>query len=397
MINLAVKEISHTWFRYFLTAFGLGLLIGVTLTMAGLVRGVLDDAIALARGTHADIWVVQDKTQGPYAEASTLYDDFGRSIAGLPGVAEVGNITYLTVQARHGDKDVRVFIAGFEPGRIGEPPYLVAGRPIMKNHYEAIADVKAGFKVGDKIGIRRDEYTVVGLTEHMVSSGGDPVVFITLKDAQIAQFQKDNTSVYNDRNRLAANPKLNRPGSPGALEAVIENQQQNNKVNAVLVRVAPGYDPAAVADYIKRWKYVEAYTYDQEKGILQTKVVANALRQLGFFMAILAVVSTGIITLIIYTMTLGKIREIAVLKLIGAKNSTIAGMILQEALGLGIIGFIIGKAASTLWAPAFPRHLEFLPQDTVAAFALTVAICVLGSLVGIRAALKVQPASAIGG
>jgi putative ABC transport system permease protein len=72
-------------------------------------------------------------------------------------------------------------------------------------------------------------------------------------------------------------------------------------------------------------------------------------------------------------------------------------MILQEALGLGIIGFIIGKAASTLWAPAFPRHLEFLPQDTVAAFALTVAICVLGSLVGIRAALKVQPASAIGG
>lgn len=397
MINLAVKEISHTWGRYFLTAFGLGLLIGVTLTMAGLVRGVLDDAIALARGTHADLWVVQNQTQGPYAEASTLYDDFGRSLAGLPGVAEVGNITYLTVQARYGDKDVRVFITGFEPGHIGEPPYLVAGRPIMKDHYEAIADVKAGFKVGDKIGIRRDEYTIVGLTEHMVSSGGDPVVFITLKDAQIAQFQKDNTSIYNDRNRLAANPKLNRPGVPGLLESVIENQQQNNKVNAVLVRVTPGYDPAAVADNIRRWKYVEAYTYDQEKRILQTKVVANALRQLGFFMAILAVVSTGIITLIIYTMTMSKIREIAVLKLVGAKNRTIAGMILQEALGLGLIGFTIGKISSTLWAPIFPRHLEFLPLDTAVAFGITMVICVLASLVGIRAALKVQPASAIGG
>ena len=26
MINLAVREVTHTWFRYFLTAFGLGLL-----------------------------------------------------------------------------------------------------------------------------------------------------------------------------------------------------------------------------------------------------------------------------------------------------------------------------------------------------------------------------------
>ena len=36
MINLAVKEISHSWVRYVLTAAGLGLLIGVTLTMTGL-------------------------------------------------------------------------------------------------------------------------------------------------------------------------------------------------------------------------------------------------------------------------------------------------------------------------------------------------------------------------
>ena len=54
-------------------------------------------------------------------------------------------------------------------------------------------------------------------------------------------------------------------------------------------------------------------------------------RQLGMFMVILAIVSTAIIGLIIYTMTLGKIKEIAVLKLIGAKNKVIAGMILQEA------------------------------------------------------------------
>ena len=83
------------------------------------------------------------------------------------------------------------------------------------------------------------------------------MVFITMQDAQIAQFQKDNTSLYNDRNRLAANPKLNRPGALGILEAVTESQQLNNKVNAVLVRVTPGFDPNGVADTIRRWKHLE--------------------------------------------------------------------------------------------------------------------------------------------
>ena len=80
MINLAVKEISHSWVRYVLTAAGLGLLIRVTLTMTGLVRGMMDDALSLARGTYAGLWVVQDDTVGPYAETSTLYDDVARSI-----------------------------------------------------------------------------------------------------------------------------------------------------------------------------------------------------------------------------------------------------------------------------------------------------------------------------
>ncbi|MGL6014854.1 MAG: ABC transporter permease, partial [Selenomonadaceae bacterium] len=313
------------------------------------------------------------------------------------GVAEVSNVAYLTLQARYGNTDVRVLVAGFNHNRPGEPPYLIAGRPITKDHYEAIADIKTGFKVGDKLGIRRDEYTVVGLTNRMVSSGGDPVVFITMQDAQIVQFQKDNPSIYNDRKRLAANPQVNRPGAPGLLQSVTTWQQSNNKVNAVLVRIAPGYDASSVADTIQRWKHFKVYTYEQMTKILQEKVIANALRQLGLFMLILAIVSTAIIALIIYTMTMSKIKEIAVLKLIGAKNSTIAGMILQEAWGLGIIGFIVGKISATLWAPLFPKHIEFIFTDTIIAFFFTLFICTLASIIGIRAALKVQPASAMGG
>ena len=397
MINLAGKEIAHGWIRYVLTGFGLGLLIGVTMIMTGLVRGMMDDALSLARGTYADLWVVQDDTVGPYAETSTLYDDVARSIAGLPGVKEASNVAYLTVQVKHSGKDVRTLVAGFEHDKPGEPPFLVEGRPISRSRYEAIADTKTGFKVGDKIQIRRNEYTVVGLTSRMVSSGGDPVVFIAMQDAQEVQFQKDNTSIYNDRNRLEANPQINRPGIPGLLEAVNESQQSNHKVNAVLVRLQDGYDPEIVAETIRRWKHFEVYTYDQMEQILLEKVISNALRQLGMFMIILAIVSTAIIALIIYTMTMGKIKEIAVLKLIGAENRVIAGMILQQAWGLGLIGFVVGKITATLLAPLFPKHIEFLVFDSGAIFVITIIICTLASLIGIRAALKVEPASAIGG
>jgi putative ABC transport system permease protein len=397
MINLAGRDIANHFGRYLLTGLGLGLLIGVTLTMAGVYRGMVDDGKALIAASGADIWVVQQNTLGPYAESSTLHDDVYRSIAGLPGVAEAVNVTYLTMQVRRGNQDVRVMISGVTAGRLGAPGHLVAGRPITRSHYEAVADVKTGFQVGERIRIRRNDYTVVGLTKRMVSSGGDPMVFIPLRDAQEAQFLKDNDAIQNDRKRLAANPQLNRPGIPGLLEAVEANQFSNHNVNAVLVRVKEGWDAAAVADGIKRWKRLQAYTRADMEEILIAKMIAVSSRQIAMFLVILAIVSAAIVALIIYTMTMGKIKEIAVLKLIGTRNRTIAGMILQEALGLGLIGFVIGKVAATFWAPAFPKYVLLESGDAGRAFVLTMVICTLASIMGIRAALRVDPASAIGG
>ena len=47
MISLAGRDIAHSWGKFALTGLGLGLLIGVTLTMAGVYRGMVDDAQAL--------------------------------------------------------------------------------------------------------------------------------------------------------------------------------------------------------------------------------------------------------------------------------------------------------------------------------------------------------------
>ena len=397
MISLAGRDILHGWGKFALTGLGLGLLIGVTLSMAGIYRGMVDDAQALLSNSGADLWVVQKDTQGPYAEASSLKDDVVRSVRGMPGVGQAANVTYLTQQVQKaGGDEVRVMVVGIEPSQPGEPGYLLAGRQLTRDHYEAVVDIKTGFQLGEEMQVRRHSYKVVGITQRMVSSGGDPMVFIPLKDAQEAQFLKDNDTLVNDRTRTASNPAFNRPGVPGLLEAVQALQTNSHNVNAVLVQLQPGWQPERVAEPLRRWKHVQVFTRVEMEQILVAKLIANSARQIGMFLAILSVVSAAIVAFIIYTMTLGKIREIAVLKLIGTRNRTIASMILQQALGLGVIGFIVGKVAATLWAPAFPKYVLLETGDAVRGFVVVMLICALASTLAIRMALRVDPGAAIG-
>ncbi len=400
MISLAGRDILHAWGKFIFTGIGLGLLIGVTLTMAGVYRGMVDDGKVLLDNSGANLWVVQKDTLGPYAESSSIPDDLWRSIRTLPGVAEAANVTYLTMQVGRGEKDVRAMVVGIaagEPGTSGWPPQLVAGRQITRGHYEAVADIATGFRLGDEVKIRRNHYTVVGLTRRMVSSSGDPMVFIPLKDAQEAQFLKDNDAILMQRRRTEANPAFNRPGVPGLLDAVIASQTSNNSVNAVLVRIQSEYSPQEVAEPIRRWKRLTVYDRTQMEEILVGKLIATSAKQIAMFLVILAVVSAAIVAFIIYTLTMDKIREIAVLKLIGTRNRTISGMILQQALVLGVIGFVVGKITATFAAPLFPKYVLLMPIDSILGFFAVMVICVLASVVAIRMALKVDPAEAIGG
>ena len=91
-------------------------------------------------------------------------------------------------------------------------------------------------------------------------------------------------------------------------------------------------------DTLSKWPDITLYTQQQQRDLLIAGPWTNPARQLGLFSVLLLVVSTIIIGLIIYTLTLDKIREIALLKLIGARNRIIVGLIFQQALMMGLIG-----------------------------------------------------------
>jgi putative ABC transport system permease protein len=377
-MNLAYRDIRHNLFRFLLTCVGLGLLLGVVLAMIGIYRGLVVDALTIARAPAVDLWVVEANTRGPFAEASRIPGDIREAVSRIAGVVSAGSITYQTVETEHRGDKLRLYVIGYEPTRPGGPPEIIEGRTIGRSHYEMVADRSSGLILGDRIGLGRNVFSVVGLTRHQVNSGGDPAVYITLPDAQKLQF---------DLAPAAARVQLAR-GAGGT---------SRDTVNAVVARLQPNSSPDAVAETVRRWKHLAAITQEAQELILTRSLVDRARRQIGLFTSLLLVVSAVIIALIIYTMTMEKLKQIATLKLIGAPDRTIVGMIVQQAMALGLIGFAIGATLIVVIKDYFPRRVVLEPDNVLVLGLIVFTVCLVSSGLGVRAALRVDPATALGG
>ncbi len=378
MINLAQRDIAHSLGKFVTTALGVGMLIGVVLVMIGIYRGMVHDAMIVPNNIAPDLWVVQKDTLGPFAESSRLHEDLKYSLKGFAGVKEVHPLTFQSLQMPKGDKPIRVYALGYESLSSFKPFTLTQGTAIKVRSREIIVDTKTGFILGDKITLGRNIYTVVGLTHKAVSSGGDPMVYLDLHEAQELQFLFSNEQIRNDRVR----------GAQSTATAT---------VNAFALTLSPGFDSKTVAQEIHRWKHQEVYTQQEQSDILTKNLIERSAKQIGMFTMILLIVSSVIISLIIYTMTMGKIKEIAILKLIGASNFLITKMIAQQSLLMGIIAFAGGAIFANASANHFPKTVILIPSDELKLFLVVIIISILASIGGIRSALRIDPASAIGG
>jgi putative ABC transport system permease protein len=118
---------------------------------------------------------------------------------------------------------------------------------------------------------------------------------------------------------------------------------------------------------------------------------------LGLFRTLLLIVSIVIIALIVYVLTIEKIRSIATLKLIGAPNALIVRLIMTQSLLLTLASFALAYVLRELIAPGFPRTLAFLPAETGVTFAVMLAGGVIASLMAVWNALRTPAQLALGG
>jgi putative ABC transport system permease protein len=377
-MNLAFRDIRYKLGRFVLTCLGLSLLLGVVVSMAGIYRGQTADALALLNATSADIWVVEAGSNGPFAEASRVPGDTREIVARMYGVESAGSMTLQTVQINHGGKRMRLQVVGYELLQPGGPESLFEGRAITSSHNEIVADRQTGLRIGEELALGRHRYTVVGLTKGVVTLSGDSVLYMALKEAQQLQFE-------------IAPPAARREAARGA------QRTNTDLVNAVVARISPNVPAGLIARDIARWKHLSVLTAIDQQALLTRTVIERASRQLGLFMSILTLVSAVIIALIVYTLTLDKTRDIATLKMIGAPDRTIIGLIVQQALLMGVAGFVVGTGLVYTFQNVFPRRIEMLPADIGFLFVVVIFVCLAASALGIRVAVKVDPSTALAG
>lgn len=377
-MNLAYRDIRHNAGRFVLTCVGLGMLLGVVLAMIGIYRGMVVDALTLVRAPQADLWIVEADRRGPFAESSRIPGDTREAIERVHGVTAAGSVTYQSVDIVRAGGRLRFQIIGYEPGRPGGPATLLTGRALARSHFEMIADRSTGLMPGDTLMVGRNRFSIVGVTAGQVTSSGDPVAYVSLLDSQELQFELAPA---------ASRIETARGVSGGGKDTV----------NAVVARLIDNVRPEDVAQSVRRWKHLTALTQAEQETILTGSVVQRARQQIGLFTSILLAVSAVIIALIIYTMTMDKIREIATLKLIGAPDRTIIGMIVQQAVALGLSGFLLGVALISSVKDYFPRRVVLQPEDGIVLAAIVLVVCLIASGLGVRLALSVDPAKALGG
>lgn len=381
MIYLAKEDIKHTLGKFIVTAMGVGMLLGIVLIMIGVYRGMIADAQVILDDLDVDLWVVQENTLGPFAEASRIHEDLKDTLKGYQAIDKAEALTFQSLQVPKGSKQISVMAIGYDIyGAINpiNPQRLVAGRVLQNDHFEIVVGDKTGFELGDTIPLGRDIYTVVGITHGTVASNGDPLVYLSLKDAQTLQFTYTNKRIQTDRARGIIN-------------------KDAHIVNTIVATLHPTYNIEQTAADLRAWMYKSVYTREQQTDVLTRYVVEKASKQIGLFTVILVGVSTIIIALIIYTMTLEKIKEISIMKLIGLPNFTIVKMIVEETLILGILAFIFGTIFSHLIYTKFPKNVVLIPSDVLMLLVIVVIASIAASFIGVKKVVSADPTAAIGG
>jgi putative ABC transport system permease protein len=402
-MNLALKDIRHNLGRFALTTVGVGLLLMVVMGMGGIYRGVIEDATLLIDRVGADLWVVQRSTRGPFAEISRVPPTLVHRVQTVPGVRLAREFVFHTIQRERAGRPLRIAVLGLSwPVDKGEWLPLTAGRHLSQNHFEMIADESLGITVGSQIELGKETYNVVGTTKNLISSNGDGIAFVTVRDAQAIQFDVPGEAVRLERaareirgaefEAAMKQPALvDNAGRPtGDLPAVARPQ-----LSAVMVTLGRGVIAEDVEKIIRGWSDASVYTQDAQRELLLRGSVEKIKKQIGLFRVLLTIIAAIIMALILYTLTLDKIHTIALLKLIGAPSTVILGLILQQAVLLGGIGFGIAYLLGQQVFPLFPRRVIITDGDVLQLALIVFGISVASSILGIWKAMRVSPNEAL--
>jgi putative ABC transport system permease protein len=363
-VPLARRALFQDRRRAALAAGGVAAALLLVLMLQGIFDGAMHQVTAYLRANPADVIVSQRDVRTMHMSASALDPATVQSVAAVDGVAWAEGIRYTTTFLVGGDGNQQLsYIIGYDTttGR-GGPQHLTRGRAPGADEIvvEQVAADRLGLHVGDTVSVFGDPFRVSGLFR-----GGTSVVnsiaFITTGDfaarrgpavAYILVGAKPGVSASELQRRLAA----------ALPDLTVQTRSQFASEEAALVR-------------------------DMSADLMRIMSIIGLL------------IALAVIGLTLFTLTLSKLREQAIVKALGGRTRRLAAVVLaQAAWSVGIAVITATTLAVALGAvvervnPAITIVIEPGSVERVALAALVIGA--IGAVIPLRRVVAVDPASA---
>jgi putative ABC transport system permease protein len=332
--------------------------------------GLLTLMSALVDNSGADIWILSQNSNNTSTagDVPTRYVD---RLAGLDDIEWAQPVIYSAAQLKlpNGSSQAVSIVGVTRPALAGGPWRFTSGGNDVLLEYDGATVDKLDLpdlgnpQVGQIVEVNGKRTRIAGYTEGS-RSFGPPVMFVNSTKA------REITGIATDR------------------------------TTNILVKVKPGVGVRrAQAEIRELLPKTTVLTAPQLAWNIRIYNFTNTGigSSFGFSTIIGILVGVVIITLTMYTNVLNRQRDFAVLRALGARQRDVFAIILFQALTIGSIGLLIGffLLAGFLFGVKGSRLPANLPLWLPPAHALfTFLLCFLGSVLALRRALKIEPASA---
>lgn len=370
MFHIALRMLFGDRTKYITLVLGLAFAALLMNQQGAIFLGLLRQATGpLQNVTQNDLWVADPDT--PWiAEFRALPDQKLARVRSVPGVAWAEPFfNGIAVCELDSGTFKRVQIVGISRSTLaGGPPEMIEGNiedlwipdaiVVERKSLERLG----GAKVGDVLKINDRRAVIVGVCKARLGFEGNAVIYTTF----------DNATRFTPVGR--------------------------ERISYILVKVKDGFDKLAVRDAISALGDVQAFTTQEFTDRSKQFIVVATGIGINFAVTILLGLVVGLLlsASIFYQFTVENLRHFAVLKAMGTRTPTLLGMILLQALVVGVIGFGIGVGAAGLFAILSMKaeselQVQFPWQLLVGSFVATLATIMLASLISVRRVITVSP------
>lgn len=350
------------------------LIVFLELVLSALADGLYYGASGAIRTSGADLYVFSKDGRKDLTR-STLKQSDAALVAGVPGVAHIGEVGILqgTGRGPRGVLDLAVF--GYLPGRPGGPAKAESGRvPRTGENGVAVGDVSLkdkGVHIGDRI-------TVSGTSVALLIVGFTSDSRYELQPTLWASVSTWQTI------RSQARPELS--GQKGIVQSFV-------------VTLARGASPASVAAAIDAASSGATQTITRGATVLALPGVAQQRTTFTQIVDTTFLVAAIVVALYFALITLEKRTLLAVLKAIGASSRYLAISIVAQSLIVCATGVVLGVTFSRLLPLVIPASVPvtFRVATAISVGIATLLTGVIGAAFSFRQITRIDPASALGG